>query len=74
MTSLPTKCGFCGKQKNEAKKLMIGLAVNWEGEQFQNCICDECLGIQMTVLADLDRDLFEGLVETARGNQTEPKN
>jgi len=73
MNELPTKCGFCGKDKLEAKRLMIGIAVIPNGEQFQSCICSECLGIQMTVLAGWDRTLFEELVETARTGLEEPE-
>ena len=73
MDSLPTKCGFCGKQKAEAKILMVGPAVNWDSEQLRNSICAECLGLQMGVLANLDNALFEKLVETARKRPSEPQ-
>jgi hypothetical protein len=51
---------------------MSGLAVNWEGQINQSCICDECLGLQLTVLAGLDRSLFEALVTAARENAVSP--
>ena len=66
MISLPTKCAFRGKSRADVNRLMIGIAVNQDSEQFQSCICDECLGIQMTALASMDADIFEKLVETAR--------
>jgi hypothetical protein len=74
MISLPTKCAFCGKSKTNVNRLMIGIAVNQDSEQFQSCICDECLGMQMTALASMDPDIFEKLVETARAFKPAPGN
>jgi ClpX C4-type zinc finger len=64
--SLPSCCSFCGKRKSEVRKLMIGIVMTRDGESVQNSICDECLGVQMTVVAFLDRALFDQLVQTAR--------
>jgi hypothetical protein len=65
-SSLPSRCSFCGKRKSEVRKLMIGVVMTRDGESVQNSICDECLGVQMTVVAFLDRDLFDKLVQNAR--------
>jgi hypothetical protein len=73
MDSLSMKCSFCGKRKAEAKILMLGLIGNWDREQLHNGVCDECLGLQMATLANLNRDLFERLVEVARGEKSEPQ-
>jgi hypothetical protein len=63
---LRSACSFCGKKKTDIRKLMIGIVMTRDGEKIQNSICDECLGVQMTVVAFLDRGLFEQLVATAR--------
>jgi uncharacterized protein (DUF169 family) len=59
-------CSFCGKAKADVRKMMIGLVMTRSGRKIHNGICDECLGVQMTVVAFLDRDLFEQLVRDAR--------
>jgi ClpX C4-type zinc finger len=64
--STPSRCSFCGKLKSEVRKLMIGVVMTRDGQSVQNNICDECLGVQMTVVAFLDRDLFDRLVQNAR--------
>ncbi len=64
--ALPSTCRFCGKQKTAVRNLMIGLVLRREGEAFPSSICDECLGVLMTVVAHLDRRLFERLVDAAR--------
>jgi hypothetical protein len=60
------ECNFCGRRKSDVRKLMIGIVMNRTGEPISNNICDECLGALMTVVAFLDRDLFEKLAEAAR--------
>lgn len=64
MPSLPTKCNFCRKEQTEGRRLM--LTASTFGAKMTNSICSDCVGIQMTVLAGWDSELFETLVEWAR--------
>ncbi len=66
MPELPSACSFCAKRKSEVRNLMIGILITREDITTRNSICDECLGVQMTVVAFLNRPLFEQLVATAR--------
>ena len=45
---------------------MIGIIMDRAGNDSPSHVCDECLGALMTVVAYLDRDHFEKLVEAAR--------
>jgi len=51
-------CGFCAKTHAEAEILFVG------GGGY--AICDECIGLIMSILASTKRDLFEKLVDEAR--------
>ena len=70
--AFPSACNFCGKRKTDVRKLMIGIVMHRDGQPIHNSICDECLGVQMTVVAFLNRDLFEQLVEKARAYKPGP--
>jgi len=64
-------CSFCGKAKADVRNMMIGLVMTRDGKKIHNGICDECLGVQMTVVAFLNRGLFEQLVQSARAYKPE---
>jgi len=68
MDELQVECGFCGKGSSQVKRLMSSVAVTSDEQVIKNCICDECLMFQLTVLAGWDSELFEKIVASAREN------
>jgi hypothetical protein len=71
---IPTTCSFCGTGRPDAKYVFGGIAIDATGGQHSACICDSCLGLQMTVLAKRDRPHFDKLVEDARAFELERGN
>ncbi len=67
MTGQPPKvfaCSFCAKTQEEVSKLIAG------ADAF---ICDQCIGLCMTVMAQVSRQWFDKEVESARASKADAR-
>ena len=55
------ECNYCGKPKSRVRQFM-------RSENTNVAICDECVGICLTMIAKEDHKLFEQILEQARSS------
>jgi ATP-dependent protease Clp ATPase subunit len=56
---LDPECNFCGKPKSRVRRFI-------RAENADVAICDECVGLCLTLIGLEDRKLFDQMVEEAR--------